>query len=202
MRILFIAPYITSIRHPAFLRNKTGLGYMIYDIAKYVGETEDVELFAVNSIAPAIRMENFYTIDRNWIKFIKNFSLKSLFDGIGFLKKYKVPVKDKLRILYQYLAVAQAERIMKNYDVVHIHGCSPITDAVIRACKRKKTPFAISLHGLVSFEEAVRLHPSLKQYEKDFLMEAYKKNYHVSFISTGNKETAEAYIHSNLSHKI
>lgn len=199
MKVLFIVPYITSNRHPVFLRNRTGLGYMIYDIAKYVGQSEHVELFAVNSLAPSVNMENFKTVGRSWGKFIKHFSVKSLYDGLKFIGKYKVPLKEKYRILYQFMAIAQAEKMMNNFDIIHIHGCSPITDAAIKACKRQNKPFVVTLHGLVSFEKEVKLHPSLKQYERDFLVEAYFNNYNVSFISSGNKETAESFIHSNLS---
>lgn len=198
MKILFIAPYITSDRNPAFMRNKTGLGYMIYDIAKNVGKTEHVDLFAVNAFAPATEMEGFSTIERNWFKFFRNLSVQSLIDGFKFVRKYNVPIREKLRIIYQFEAISQAETIMKEFDVVHIHGCSPITEAAIKACQRKKIPFVVTLHGLVSFEKAVRLHNSLKQYEKDFLLEAYNNDYDVSFISTGNKEAAEAYIQTRL----
>ena len=44
MKILFITPYITSACHPAFLRNQTGFGYMVHDIAQYVAKTEEVDI--------------------------------------------------------------------------------------------------------------------------------------------------------------
>ena len=62
----------------------------------------------------------------------------------------------------------QVEHIMKQYDVVHIHGCSSITDAVIKACKRQNIPFLVTLHGLNSFEKLIKLHSSLCRYERDF----------------------------------
>ena len=201
MKILFITPYITSAKHPAFLRNQTGLGLMVYDIAKYVGRTSDVELFAVNAFSPKIDMENFTTISRNWISFIKSLSLQSFIDGFSFISKYKLPLKEKLRVLYQFLSISQIEKLLPEYDIIHIHGCSPITDAAIKACQRKHKPFLVTLHGLVSFEKEVKLHESLKQYEKDFLIDSYKNDYDVSFISTGNKETALEYIRSQISKR-
>ena len=198
MKVLFITPYITSTKHPAFLRNKTGLGLMVYDIAKYVGMSSNVELFAVNAFSPKIEMENFTTIRRNWRLFIKYISFQSFKDGFGFISKYKLPFKERLRVLYQFLSISQIEKLLPAYDIVHIHGCSPITDAAIKACKRKHKPFLVTLHGLVSFEKEVKLHDSLKQYEKDFLIEAYENDYNVSFISTGNKETALDYVNSQI----
>ena len=198
MKILFVTPYITSDKHSMFLRNITGFGYMVYDIAKYVGKKNEVKVFVVNAIAPAIEMDTFQTIGKSWFGLIKAFSIKSLKDAIVFVKKYNVPIYEKIRIFYQYLAVAQIEKMMQDFDLIHIHGCSPITDAVIRACQRKQKSFLVTLHGLVSFEKSVRLHDSLKQYEKDFLIEAYENDYNVSFISTGNKETALDYVKSQI----
>lgn len=197
MKILLIAPYITSDKHPSFLRNKTGFGMMVYDIAKHIGEYETVDLLAVNTFAPAIQMDGFKTIQQSPSSILRNFSISSFFDSFKFLRKYSVPMVDKLRIIYQHLSVGALSRIIRNYDVVHIHGCGPITNATIKLCIRKKIPFCITLHGLVSFEKEVRLHESLKQYERDFLKEAYSNDYAVSFISTGNFEQAMDYAKSH-----
>ncbi len=196
MKILFITPYITTDRHPAFLRNRTGFGMMVYDIAKYVGKTESVSLFAVNAFAPVLDLENFRTIKQSWFTVLTGLRLRSFVDSLKFLCKYKLPFKESIRIIYQYISVGSLSLKLQDLDMVHIHGCSPITDAAIRLCRRQHIPFAITLHGLVSFENAVRLHPSLKKYEKDFLMEAYKNNYAVSFISTGNYEQALNFVQS------
>lgn len=201
MKILFIVPYITTERHHEFQRNKTGFGLMVYDIAKSVGVSNDVELFAVNTIAPSLEMENFRTVKKCWSDLIKSFSFRSLRDAFVFQKKYKLPAKERLRVIYQFLSIAQIEKKMSDFDIIHIHGCSPITDATIRACKRQNKPFLVTLHGLVSFQNEVRLHESLKQYEKDFLVEAYRNDYNVSFISTGNLETALAYVQSQFAMK-
>lgn len=196
MKILFITPYITSSAHTAFMRNKTGFGLMVYDIAKYIGEKFSVELFAVNTMASRLEHDSFVSVERNWKIFVQSLSMRNLIDSIKFLKKYKLPFKEKLRVFYQFLAISQAEKMLRNYDLVHIHGCSPITDAAVKACLRKNIPFVVTLHGLVSFEKSVRLHESLKQYERDFLIESYLKNYNVTFISSGIRKQAEEFISS------
>lgn len=201
MKILIVTPYITSSAHESFMRNKTGFGMMVYDIARSIGEKCSVDLFAVNSMAPKLSLDSFTTISRSWKTFFSKLSVRNLDDSIKFLKKYKLPFKEKLRVIYQFLAISQVERILHNYDLVHIHGCSPITSAAIRACKRKNIPFVVTLHGLVSFEKSVRLNESLKQYEKDFLIEADLKDYNVTFISTGIKNRAEEYISSKSATK-
>lgn len=201
MKILIVTPYITSSAHESFIRNKTGFGMMVYDIAKSLGEKCSVDLFAVNAMAPELRLDSFTTISRSWKTFFSKLSVQNLYDSIKFLKKYKLPFKEKLRVIYQFLAISQAERILPNYDLIHIHGCGPITAATIKACIREKVPFVVTLHGLVSFEKSVRLNEPLKQYEKDFLIEANLKDYNVTFISTGIKNQAEEYISTKSSKK-
>lgn len=190
MKILHITPYITNNQHTAFLRNQTGFGYMVHDIAEYVGKVENVDLFAVMCLTPPMEMNSFSVVGRSWWKVVSNLSIMAIVDGISFLKKYKLPVSERLRAFYIFLAMGQISRIVKNYDLVHIHGCSALSDAAIKVCKRKNVPFLVTLHGLNSFSEDIKLHPSLKQYERDFLKEAAINHYPVSFISTGNKRMA------------
>ena len=194
MKILFITPYITTNKHKAFLRNRTGFGLMVYDIANNIGMREHVDLYAVNAIAPHQIMDNFNTIRNSWLSFLCGIRFSNFLDSLKFLRRYKLPFKDQLRVIYQHLSVGGLSSKLRGYDIVHIHGCGPITNAAIKLCKRKKIPFCATLHGLVSFEEQVLLHPSLKQYERDFLVEAYTNDYAVSFISTGNYEQALAFV--------
>lgn len=190
MKVLHITPYITNKAHPNFFRNQTGFGYMVHDIAEYVGKITDNSLFAVMPMTPSMHLDSFCIIGHSWGDLLRHFSFRSLCDGIRFCQKYRQPLKSQLRSLYIYVTIGQIAGIVKEYDVVHIHGCSEITDATIRVCKRKGVPFVVTLHGLNSFVSATRLHPSLKHYERDFLKTAALHHYPVSFISTGNMKAA------------
>lgn len=192
MRILFVTPYITSSCHTAFLRNQTGFGYMVHDIAQYVAQTDDVDLFAPMTFTPDINIDGFHIVGRSRWKLFKALRLNNLIDGLRFIYTYPQSLRDNLRSLYIFAAMGQVERIIKHYDIVHIHGCSAITDAVIKICQRKNVPFVVTLHGLNSFERTIKLQKSLCRYERDFLKEAIACHYPVSFISSGNKITAEA----------
>lgn len=194
MKILFVTPYITSSCHPDFLRNQTGFGYMVHDIAQYVAKIDKVDLFAPMAFTPDMDVDGFHVVGRSKWKLLKNLKFNNLIDGVRFNLKYPQALKDSLRTLYIFASIGQVERIIKQYDIVHIHGCSAITDAIIKACQRKNVPFVITLHGLNSFEKTIKLHESLCQYERDFLKEAVTNHYSVSFISTGNKITAEVSI--------
>lgn len=198
MKILMITPYIYCKEFPKFKKNHTGFGLMVYDIANYIGKKEMVDLFAVNIISESVQFKNFKTIKNSWLNILKNYNFKSIINAFKFLKKYKLPLKENLRVIYQFLSLTQLSNTIKKYDLVHIHGCSPITEAASILCKHANVPYLITLHGLVSFEESVNLYPSLKQYEKDLLIKAYLNNIHISFISTGIREVATQYIKNTL----
>lgn len=194
MKILHVAHYITSSSHPAFLRNQTGFGYMVHDIAEYTAKSADVDLFAVMCYTPKLDLDGFTVIGCSWGKLFANISWRSVRDAIAFLSKYKLPLKECLRTFYMYLSMGQLEKIANDYDIIHIHGCSALTDAAIKVCQRKHKSFLVTLHGLNSFSDEIKLHPSLKLYEKDFLAEAAQKHYPVTFISSGDKAKVENYL--------
>lgn len=190
MKILLITPYITSDKHSAFKRNNTGFGMMVYDIAKHIGQKENVSLLSINTMVPSMTLEYFNILKQSLWTVIKGFRLRSFIDSLSFLKKYKLPFKDTMRVVFQFLSVGCLYSHISEYDIVHIHGCGAITNAAIHLCTRHKVPFVITLHGLVNGDDSVRLHPSLKKYEMDFLSEAFLNDYQVSFISTGIYEQA------------
>lgn len=194
MKILLITPYITSSCHPAFLRNQTGFGNMVHDIAQYIAKKEEVDLYAPMAFTPEINVDGFKIIGRKKWLFVKSLKIRNLLDGLAFNRKYKQPFKSRLRSLYIFASIGQVEAVMNQYDIVHIHGCSELSDAVIKACLRQHVPFLVTLHGLSSFEQAIKQNDQMRKYERDFLKEAVLKNYPVSFISTGNMLTAESFI--------
>lgn len=194
MRILFITPYITSSCHPAFLRNQTGFGYMVHDIAQYVAEIDNVDVYAPMTFTSEIKVDGFKVIKRNILSFLKSLCLHNILDGIAFNHKYKQSFKKRLRSLYVFASIGQVESMMKQYDIVHVHGCSELTDAVIKACRRQNVPFLVTLHGLNSFEQTIKQNEELRRYERDFLKDSVKMHYPISFISIGNMKTAENFI--------
>lgn len=191
MRILFITTHITNSIHPAFWRNQTGFGYMVYNIAKYVAKVDDVDMFVANAITPPMELDGIKILGNSWNKFIKSLRISNFVRGIKFAIKYHISsVKRSLRVIYMNCVLSQIEETILNYDVVHIHGCSELTEPAIRLCKKHGVKFLVTLHGLNSFENSIRIPLGLRQYERDFLREAAQNHYPVSFISTGNMNTA------------
>lgn len=199
MKILFITPHITHPSSPVFMRNQTGFGYMVFDIAKNIAKYHDVDIFIANTFSHSLQIEGVNVIGRSWLRYFCGLSLTNLANGIKFISKYRLSLKRSLRELYMYTSLSQIQSKLKNYDVVHIHGCGQITDSMIRMCKHSNIPFVITLHGLNSFEDAIRLPKSLKEYEKDFLKDSASQGYAVSFISTGNKTMVEKFVGKKVS---
>ena len=136
------------------MRNQTGFGYMVHDIAEYVAKTEAVDVYAPTAFTPEINVDGIKIIRRSKWQFLKNIRLRNIFDGMRFNLRYRQPFKTFLRSLYLFASIGQVESIMKQYDIVHIHGCSDLTNAVIKACHRKSIPFLVTFHGLNSFEQS------------------------------------------------
>lgn len=197
MRVLIVTPYISSPIHPAFWTKakQTGLGYIINDIAAYVGKKEDVDLFAYVIMSPSIFADGFNIIGHSYWSIIKNFKLKSIISAYYFLKKYPNPTfKGKLKTYGKSMVLSQLYNILDNYDVVHIHGISEATNFAVEICKQQKVKYLVTLHGLISFEDSVDASPGVKQYERDFLVQAASEGIPVTFVSSGIKETAENFI--------
>ncbi len=196
MKVLIITSYLTSKAHPKLLRNKTGYGYMIHDISKSIGAKEDVDVFCVAGFIPDLDVDGFHIIGQSWLSWLYGVKILNVWNAILFLKRYRLPIVDSLRVLFYNISLGQLEGRLGSYDIVHIHECGYITDAVLNVCRRIKKPVLTTLHGLNSFEDAIDLHPSLKKYERDFLIESYIKQIPLSFISTGIMVTSMKWVES------
>ena len=145
---------------------------MVHDIAQYVAKNDDVDLYAPMAFTPEMKVDGFNVIKRDRWSFVRSLRLHNILDGIAFNHKYKQSFKMRLRSLYVFASIGQVESMMKQYDIVHIHGCSELTDAVIKACRRQKVPFLVTLHGLNSFEQAIKQNEELRKYERIFLKDS------------------------------
>lgn len=197
MKILIITPYVTINDIPEFTRNQTGFGYMVYDIAKGLAATEQVDVIATH--------HRFKEFRRDGIRFVKNslglfcaylFKDSSLSILLRLFKTYKLNRSEKIRLFYLWFATGYYYHLIRknDYDIVHIHGCTFADELWMDVCKRTHKPCLITLHGLNSFSNATFLGKSGKQYERDFLKRAGEDYYQLSVISTGIKKTIENYL--------
>ena len=189
MRVLIVAPHITNESHSQFLKNLTGLGRIINDMAVYIGRKESVDVFTLSAMTPTMQVDGFRVIGRSWLKVLCGFKLRLLLLFNKYKKRYGFKGKANIRILYYFISLGQVEKIINEYDIVHVHGCFSATYGMIGICKRHKIPMLITLHGLISFGGEQTKDERMMRYERDLLRIAYKDNIPLSFISTGNMLT-------------
>lgn len=204
MKILFIAPYITTDIHKSFYTKskQTGFGYMVYDIADYVGRKEEVDLFATVIMSPTLHADHFKIVGHNYFSMLRCFNIRSTKEAICFLRKYRYnSIISKIKTIFKFIIVSQLDSIIENYDIVHIHGVTEDLGSVMEMCKNHNVKFMVTLHGLIGFSEETTINeePGLVQYEKDFLVTAAQDNIPVTFISSGIKDIAESYVIKKLS---
>ena len=192
MKILMITPYVTITSRFEFSRNKTGFGYMVYDIAKAVAKTEQVDVLCTDTRGEGFEMEGITFLPRKF-----STMLSSLVGAVSvglllkLLNKYKMSRGSAVRLIYYWFISGYVKKVIKkgNYDVVHVHGCSfsgTFWDKISKDCGVK---IVYTLHGLNSFSDTVTLEPAGKQYERDFLKDVVADKHLVSVISTGMKKT-------------
>lgn len=194
MKILMLTPYVTINNRPEFSKNKTGFGYMVYDIAQALAQTEHVEVLTSDSLGQEF--------ERDRIRFLKRsigLFLLHLFKCLPPLvvwqlwKKYRMRKGTLMRMIYCWFISGYYHSVIGkgNYEIVHIHGCGFATELWIRVCKKCNQRFIVTLHGLNSFSDTVRLEAAGKQYERDFLRRVVDGEFPITVISTGMKRTIE-----------
>lgn len=200
MKILLLSPYVTINSRPEFSRNKTGFGYMVYDIAKAVAKTEQVDVFCTDSRGEGFVQDGINFLPRNMTRFLKNLfrSNKYLQVAISLLKTYSMSRGCKSRVIYYWLISGLVEKIIRDghYDIVHVHGCGfsgELWEAVSKKCYTK---IVYTLHGLNSFSDTVKLESAGKQYERNFLKKVVDGEYYISVISSGMKNIIQGCYYS------
>lgn len=187
---------MTSNFVPLLSQCKAGFGYMAYDIARSVAEKQTVETLLYNYRYDSFRLGKVHFLGSSWNKFMRNL-LKccSPLIPLKLYCKYHMRMRTFVRISYGWLISGFYREVIKNghYDVVHIHGCGFMNEFFISICKQQNIPFVVTLHGLNSFSDSVKLEHAGKKYEKDFLKATLEKKYNMTVIASGIKRTILEY---------
>lgn len=194
MKILMITPYVTINSIPEFSRNKTGFGYMVMDIAKAVGKLEQVYVLATDTRGKSFESVGVQFLRRSVLQYISAiFSCLSLSVLVKLRKEYKMSNASFLRLIYYWLMTGFLKRILESgkYDIVHIHGCNFATELWMQVCENCGQKFVVTLHGLNSFSDTVRLESAGKKYERSFLKRVTDGEIPITVISTGMKKLVE-----------
>lgn len=190
MKILSITPYVTIAGRPEFERNKTGFGYMVYDIAKAVGVTEHVDVLATDSRGDAFDIEGVHYLSRTvWLILFNCWHTLSILKLIKILNQYKMTKGNATRMVYYWLLTGYLKNVLckRHYDLVHIHGMKFPTAFWIQVCRNCNIPVVLTSHGLNSFSDTVKMEPEEKRYERDLLKRIIDGELTMTVISTGMK---------------
>lgn len=194
MKILMLTPYVTIDGNSKFERNKTGFGYMVMDIAKAVGILEDVEVLATDTRGEAFETAGVFFLRRSLPSYLLNlFSCLPLSRLIQLRKQYKMSGRIFVRVAYYWLMTGYLRKLIKknDYDIVHVHGCGFSTELWIQVCNSIKQKYVVTLHGLNSFSDTIRIEQCGKLYERDFLKSVVDGQHTITVISTGMKKKIE-----------
>ena len=194
MKILMITPYVTINSRKEFSRNKTGFGYMVMDIARSVARLERVDILTTDTRGTAFLYDEVKFLKRSFgIYLLYLIHCLSPFVAVKLMHQYRMQRGTSLRLWYYWMMTGYLCRLLKNekYDIVHIHGGGFSTELWMLACKKYRQKFVVTLHGLNSFSDTVRLEPAGKQLERDFLKRVTEGEIPITVISTGMKRIIE-----------
>lgn len=191
MRILTIAPYVTNNIIPVLSQCKSGFGYMVYDIVKGVAEQEDMDILLRNYRYEAFDIDRIHFRSNKMKDFIKKiFYCSNPMIPLKLWCKYKMSLREVVRLFYVWLCSGYYYKTIKNgsFDIIHIHGCTWSDELYIDVCRRNNQKFVVTLHGLNSFSDSVRMEPAGKLYEREFLDRVVNGEFPITVISSGIKK--------------
>lgn len=167
---------------------------MVMDIAKAVGKTEEVDVWATDTRGEAFTYEGVHFLTRSIGVFM--LSLHRCISPllvVQLWRKYHMSKGALIRLVYYWLMTGYLNSLLKKdeYDVVHIHGCSFATELWMQVCKQCGQKFVVTLHGLNSFSDSVKLESAGKKYERDFLKRVTDDEIPITVISSGMKKLIE-----------
>lgn len=151
MKLLFVAPYVYAPMHKAHSKNKTGFGFMVYDIASEVGKQGGEVVLTTHTFGPQCSCQSFEIAANSLWKTLLFGRYKGLLRFCLGLKRSGASVKEMVRGAYYYLGLGYTCHLIKKEkpDAVHIHGCSVETEVLVSILRKMGVPHVLTLHGLL-----------------------------------------------------
>jgi glycosyltransferase involved in cell wall biosynthesis len=179
------------------MKNITGYGYMVRDIADYVSRTGvEVDVITTSAITSGRKYNAVTILTRTWMDLLMFATPYYLGKMSQLIQTYRPSFTRFIKLFFYFLSAGYVEHILRvgNYDIVHIHGIGFANQPYIDCCNKLGQKYVITLHGLNSFSDSVLMENCEKQFEKDFLQDAYNNNIHLSAISTGILNVIKGYL--------
>lgn len=197
MKVLFLASYITILDDKAFTKNITGYGHMVRDIADHVSRLGvEVDIVTSSAITKGGKYKAVTILKRTWADILQHIKPYYMIKMVQLIKTYNPSKTRLIKMLYYSVSAGYVEHILKygDYDLVHIHGIGFGTKPYIDSCERLGIRYVVTLHGLNSFSDSVKMESGEKLFEKDFLQYAYKNRIPLTVISTGILNVIKNYL--------
>jgi len=197
MKILQFPSYITINGISSFSRNITGYGYMSIDIAISIASADiETDLITNGNITKGLTYKKINILKRTWWDITSNLRLSDFWNAIKAIVKDKISFKKMPHYMLYHISMGYFKKVLLNnkYDLVHIHGIGPATLPIISTCKKCNVKYLVTLHGLNSFSDSVKVSEKHRQLEKDFLKQAHLQKIPVTVISTGIRNTIMDYL--------
>ena len=195
MKVLVIAGYISLDNDPDFSKVKSGFGYMVMTIARAIAKCGvDVDLWTSMVFHNKREIEGVTCIPWSMKDLVSSIGFKDIVSMIRYYIKYPSLSKSAVWSAFHILTKGFLRITVPEYDIVHIHGISAHTAAVVSVCREKKVPVLVTAHGLNSFSGTVKMEPIYKKFEKDFFREAVTTSIPISFISSGDMNVVLKYL--------
>lgn len=168
----------------------SGLGYMVFDIVTELSSQCDLQVDVINykDSYKSCTIGKCHFIGMTYGKALLHFRFHNTGLFIKLLCKYHKSINFVKNLTYSYAVAGFIFDTIKkvHYDIVHFHGCTPMTVLVRNYCMTHKIPFVITLHG-INCMGGVNLDFYNKLFEKDMIMLWLKEKQKVSFVSTGSR---------------
>lgn len=194
MKILTITSHISANALPCFQRNKTGFGYMVHDIISAIAMKEKMDVLVYYYRYKEQNIDGAHYIGCSFWSIIRClFMCLSVSIPFQFFRKYRMDKSSALRLFYCWMLTGYYRHIIRNgnYDVVHIHGAGFNNELWMQLCQKMGQRYVVTLHGLNSFSNSIKIDESGKRYERDFLNRAVNGEFPITVISSGIKRIIE-----------
>ncbi len=183
---------IFDISFPETSKNNSGFGHMIRALADMLpAEGDEVDILTQSNFTKGRQIGGSRLLKKTYLSLLFHIKWHYICALFRMVTHNKQRLGMNLRAVLYYLNGSYCEYLIKknSYDVVHINGIGVDAMPLIDACVRTNTPFTITLHGLISFDESVRADRFSKMFEKkliEYIVDHPELK--VSVVSTGVKD--------------
>ncbi|MBU1370085.1 MAG: glycosyltransferase family 4 protein [Bacteroidetes bacterium] len=197
MKILQYPSYVNIPAIKEFSGRSTGYGKMIFDIASSIATSGiETDLITNGNITKGHTYKRIRFLRRNWWDILSNIRVSNFLNAVKAVWKDKVSLNKVPHYMLYHISMGYFESVLleNQYDLVHIHGFGPGTLPIISICKKWNLKYLVTLHGLNSFSESVKVSEKHRKLEKDFLKQVHQQKIPVTVISTGIRNTILNYL--------